>query len=451
MFHKHESPEEEPLIAPAECVVRPGIMQRAWLVELAGALSRLPSASTWGSGIEDLWNIDIAIAQAASPGGMMILTAEEDGAEAGSGAASEPEIPEELRPPKDREGLATACEEAGFRTIQWLVAALDTRDGDLVPGEANADVLARLGLRALGDTTVGYAFADFEKDIVRDAQWGSDVRERLDRIALRIIELPGLGWWSEEFTPENFGYHLTYDVEDYGRPVVVRPGEKIAPATLREFGSGRFSKERRALEAGLKAAQKALPERPMLLGATWEAGSHSPVRTLHSYRTTRPEWLAPTPAELGDGPHVNEELAEEREEAASCVCTQQFLGDDAGDLPLNRLTRQALPKRPWRIATIHNASQWVDLVLAYPMALVTSGAYDEPQEWGGTARGPWLTLDWQKASEEIDGVYLSVLGGLDAAYVPQAVAVDGQEMWTMMTGWVPGSVIWINDPMGEKE
>lgn len=31
-----------------------------------------------------------------------------------------------------------------------------------------------------------------------------DVRERLDRIALRILELPQLAWWSESFDPASY-------------------------------------------------------------------------------------------------------------------------------------------------------------------------------------------------------------------------------------------------------
>ena len=46
-------------------------------------------------------------------------------------------------------------------------------------------------------------------------------------------------------------------------------------------------------------------------------------------------------------------------------------------------------------------------------------------------------------------MYVSVLGALDAAYVPLAVSIEEHELWTMMTGWVPGSVLWMNDPLGD--
>ena len=63
----------------------------------------------------------------------------------------------------------------------------------------------------------------------------------------------------------------------------------------------------------------------------------------------------------------------------------------------------------------------------------------------------WVTVDWERASQEYDGIHLSVLGALDAAYVPVRVGIPSsrgvRECWTMMAEWEPGSVVWLNDPM----
>lgn len=72
-----------------------------------------------------------------------------------------------------------------------------------------------------------------------------------------------------------------------------------------------------------------------------------------------------------------------------CVCTNQLLGDDAGDLPVKYLSRAAIPAGHYRIATIHSGQDWVDLVLKYPMVMVPSGTSDWVEEWSGqhVARG----------------------------------------------------------------
>ena len=425
-------PTEEPrLVSTSECVVRPGIIQRAWLVELASELCALETAEQWGSGIGDLWALDIAIAQAASPGGMVVLS---------NGRVGEPDkeksgIPEELRAPESRDDLAARCEEEGFRTIQWIVAAFDAPEGVLEKGRSNLDVMASAALRALREATLTYAFGDFEKDIVRDALWGADVRERLDRLSLRVLDLAPLEWLSEEFTPRHYGYHFAWDEESSGLPTQARPGQKLPTGRLREFRPRRFSKERRVFDQRVRAIEKNLSGLPRIIGTSWDAPSQSAIALVRSFRTTDPRWMK------------NSTGASDEWEC--CVCTNQFLGDDAGDLPVKYLSRAAIPAGHYRIATIHSGQDWVDLVLKYPMVMVPSGTSDWVEEWSGTARGTWVTLDWQKASEDIDGVYLSVLGALDAAYVPLAVSIEEHELWTMMTGWVPGSVLWMNDPLGD--
>lgn len=420
------SAEESRLVNVSDCLVRPGIIQRAWLVELAKNLTSLPTAEGWGDGLGDLRALDIGIAQAASPGGMVVLTAN------GVGDEGEPEIPEEMRVPETRDELAEKCEAAGFATIEWIVAAFDAPDGVLAEGETTTAILARLAQRSLNDVTSAYAFGNFEKCIVRDAHWGADVRERLDRLSLRIIELSGLEWLTEEFAPNNYGYHWVFEESEASRLSQARPGEKLPASAVQMYSPRRLTKDRRTFDRQIKTIEKELIDFPRIIGVGWEAVSQSALRLVPSYRTTSPAWLVGADDDAADW--------------ETCVCTNQFLGDDAGDLALTSLTKADLPKGPYRIAAIHSGQDWVDLVLKYPMIAVPNGDTQTFEMWSGTAHGTWVVLDWEALAEDLDGVYLSVLGALDAAYVPYAVSVGGQELWTMMTGWVPGSVMWVNSP-----
>ncbi|MGO1591024.1 MAG: hypothetical protein ACTHW1_11745 [Ancrocorticia sp.] len=431
MFAPDAEQSEVPrLVSPRECLVRPGVIQRAWLADLAVELSALETAGEWGTGIDELWYINVGIERVTSAGTMFVSV---NTAVDSNGAANEPpEIAGEMTPPENREELALRCEEAGFRSIQWLVAALDAPEGALAEGETNDRVIARLALRALADLTSSYAFGNFEKVIVRDALWGSDVRERLDRIALRVLDLPELGWWSEEFAPTNFGYHLPADPEG-SRPVEARAGEKLPADAVRERAPRRFSKERRAFDAELKAIEKNLIGLPRIMGTSWDAPSQSAIALAQSFRTTDPRWLAGSDLDASN--------------FENCVCTEQFLGDDAGDRPIGALSRTTLAGTRPHVATIHSGQDWVDLILKYPMVIVSTDGSVYQEEWGGTAGGTWVTLDWRKLADDLDGVYVSVLGALDAAYVPQAVSLEGQELWTMITGWVPSSVLWAKSPL----
>ncbi len=459
-----------------DCMVRPGILQRRWLGELAKSLALLAladpaSPAAWAKDLEDVNELDVALTASLRSGVATLVLVESDDAdsmygkrgESWNGASDDsfvgdgPELPANFPPvPQDRETVALYCEELGARTIGWLVAALEAPEGELVPGESNEAVLASLALRSLSSLTVSYAFGSFEMDIVIDALCGADVRERLDRLALRIVDLPALEWWSEEFDPDHYEYHCA-DLR-YAR--VVAPGHPVPAQVLRANGRGLPSKERRRLVSGIKAIDKEFGDLPRIMETSWFPASQFAAASARSYRTTNPLWIAPTREELRinlanfaahDPGVVEERYLEERAWSQAAVCTGQILGDDAGDLPLKALTRCALDKRDYRIATIHSTRDWTDLVARFPAVMMPTGASDTQETWSGDAQGVWLTIDWNRASRELDGVYLSVLGSLEAAYVPLRLAVPGpqgeRECWTMMTGWVPGSVLWLNDPL----
>ena len=475
MFGRKAQQQGNRIVDPGECMVRPGIIQRTWLGELAKSLAQLgqPYGSDrrpWAASLDSLSELDMVLDMSIRGGAGIFLTSnavvgdtsqEEpgDGHLTGSPGAETPSLPPGFpEPPRDREELELYCEEFGMRAINWIIAALDAPNGALVAGEENDDVLARLALRSLSSLTVSYAFGTYEKDMVVDALCGADVRERLDRIALRILELPQLAWWSESFDPANYAYHWPADENGVS---IAPAGSPMADGVMREAGRGRSFSQARKTRAEVKALDKEFRDVARASGISWWPQSQILGKTPVSYRSTSPEWFVPSRAELQIGlgklarehnDAVAERYVNELARNHGAVCTGQFLGDDAGDRPLCALVKRELETRERRILTIHSGRDWTDLVIRFPMVLVPSGVSGEPETWGGNARGVWVTVDWERAAREYDGVYLSVLGVLDTAYVPLRVGIPGprgvRECWTMMTGWVPGSVLWLNDPLG---
>lgn len=461
MFGRRAQQGDDRIVHVSECMVRLGITQRGWLVELAKSLAQLGvdhegAVASWASGLQSLYELDLALDMALhSPGSVVVMSAEWVGDSKGEPADSDPltapGIPE---PPRDHQQLELYCEELGMRAISWIVAALQAQEGALVPGEANEAVVARLALRSLGSFTVSYAFGSWEKNIVVDALCGADVRERLDRLVLRVIDLPGLQWWSEEFDPGHYVHHVR---NPNSGAIVAGAGSAVSrPRGLMP------AREDRAIVGRIKAIDKEYRDLPRIENANWFPASQFSGDAVQSFRSTDPEWLAPTRAELAvelaylvadsAANAIEERYVDELARHHTAVCTEQFLGDDAGDRPLRALVRRTLPAGERRIWTIHSGRDWTTLVIRFPMVLVPTGASDSPETWGGDAHGTWVTVDWEQARREYDAVHLSVLGSLDAAYVPLRVGIPGprgeRECWTMMTGWVPGSVLWLNDPLG---
>lgn len=471
------------IVRASECIVRPGIVQRTWLGELARSLVQLGQPygverAGWAAGLDSMSELDMVVEKTLRGSSMFLVSNawvgddapgnESDGGVSDGGAhdgeepagmPTEPlgfpsDVPAGFpEPPRDREQLELYCEELGMQAINWIVAALEAPV--LVPGEENEDVLARLALRSLSTLTVSYAFGSFEKDIVVDTLCGADVRERLDRLALRILELPLLAWWSEEFDPDNFCYHVNSG----------RGGARVTPAgsSIPSPRTNLLSREGRTVASNIRSIDKDFRDLPRVQEISWFPSSQFHGDASSSYRSTDPSWIVPSREELrvglgelaadGSGAAVEERYLDERARLNSAVCTEQILGDDAGDRPLSGLVQQELPPCERHIWTIHTTREWTDLVIRFPMIIVPGQGPAENESWGGDARGTWVTVDWERASEEYDGIYLSVLGSLELAYVPLRVAIPGprenenRECWTMMTGWTPGSVVWLKDPL----
>ncbi len=488
MFGRKAQQQGSWIVDPKECMVRPGIIQRTWLGELARSLAQLGTPgreqrATWADGLESLHELDTVLEMTIRGSAGLFLTStawvgdvaqDESGsgqlaASLGGAGDSEgamafpPGFPE---PPRDREELEIYCEEQGIRSINWLVAGLDAPEGELVPGEENDDVLARLALRSLSSVTVTYAYGTFEKDMVIDALCGADVRERLDKLTLRLLDLPGLAWWSESFDPANYAYHWP---ADENRVSIAPAGSPMADEVIREAGSGHSFTRARKVRTEVKTLDKEFRDLPRIDGHAGHPSLQMQGRHPTSSRTTEPEWISATEAELkvgmaetessgvlsGTGQTfvdvIKERYIQERARLDSARCAGQILGSDAGDAPLCAYIRQPLGREDYRVLTIHGIRDWIELVGRYPMVLLPTSGSATPELWGGNAHGVWVTVDWERASQEYDGIHLSVLGALDAAYVPVRVGIPGsrgvRECWTMMAEWEPGSVVWLNDPM----
>lgn len=341
--------------------------------------------------------------------------------------------------------------------VAWCERALEAGDEIELP---------RIVEMALSDATVGYAFGLCEEEIPIDDLCGEGLRTRLDRIAERLFRLPGLEWWSEGFDPAAYTWHEEVPASPTVR--VERPGG--VPA-----GSAGLATTSGAAEWASRA--------PTICGAAWYPSSETEWPVLHSYRDLS--------ASRFDRERWEDSVVDGR------TCTEQWFGDDAGDCDVARLDRGALAAGDGsRIASIHAPDDWMRLVARFPARLTP----DVKAGWQGNAEGQMYTVDWQAARREIDGVYVSVAGALRSSFAPLALedvlsvegpstvgdsaalegrpALDGSAApggfaalkgsetvqdgenaagesrggdpqsrpLTMMTGWTPGSILWLNRP-----
>lgn len=358
-----------------------------------------------------------------------------------------------VRPAADRR---ESVERYVAGVVAWCERALEAGDEIELP---------RIVEMALSDATVGYAFGSYEEEIPIDDLCGEGLRTRLDRIAERLIGLPGLEWWSENFDPASYTWHEEVPASSTVR--VERPGG--VPA-----GSAGLAATSGAAEWGSRA--------PTICGAAWFPSSEMEWPVLHSYRDLS--------ASRFDREMWEDSVVDGR------TCTEQWFGDDAGDCDVARLDRGALAAGDGsRIASIHAPEDWMRLVARFPARLTP----DVKAGWQGDAEGQMYTVDWQAARREIDGVYVSVAGALRSSFAPLALedvlnlegsavgdsatlegrpalsgsaalgdsaALKGSETvrdrenaagkshggdpqsrpLTMMTGWTHGSILWLNRP-----
>lgn len=152
----------------------------------------------------------------------------------------------------------------------------------------------------------------------------------------------------------------------------------------------------------------------------------------------RDVWLAfdpvdPTAFEPGDVPIVS---------------TCEVYGDDAGDFAVDH--RLTLIRDDLRVVEITSADDAAALISRYPIALAGNPQlYDE---WAGIDAPITHVLDWEAIAQDYDGVRLSVPAALEITYAPLPIRTPSDAQSTsstrtgMITGWTPGSTLYLRDP-----
>ncbi len=425
-------------LAAADCPIYPGVWRRDWMRHLA----------------ENIQGLDRGDAQwphecvpfpwfRLERNGVSSFVVSVEAVDVGEAAHPSPEI---ITDPQ-------RSHELYERSAEWIRAAMAAPDGTLVPGELNDVVVGRLALRALSQSSTWYTFGGYEETNVIDACAGEAARAELDALAREVLSLDVLAWWSEDFGADNFERHSPMPAEE---PLeYAAPGEPLSDATIR----------RRMMRDYLPSIRRGLPERfaqanavfrdlPRLVGYQWWPTSQIVRRdSWTSYRRTLPAWIAESRQEIEarwpeNDVDISIGFSQNEEQYRDAVCTEQLFGADAGDFPVDRLDRLPLPREGLRVATVSSLSDWIGLVERYPMVLMpqSSGEFDS---WMGADSGFLITVDWSALAADYDGIYLPISGALDAMHVPARVTIAGheaEECRTLMVGWVPGSVIWINNP-----
>ena len=488
-------PEDPQPPRTSKYAVRRGIMQRVLVRELASALkseANLPHGglAAWAQGLpavppphfEESASRMLAVFEEPKSGlfrrKLPWHSMLRGGSPESHGRLADGSFPEgRNRAAADRRKIA---ERYVAGVVAWCERALEA--GDEIE-------LQRIVEMALSDATVGYAFGSCEEEIPIDDLCGESLRARLDRIAERLIGLPGLEWWSEGFDPAAYTWHAevpaSWPIRSEGAGVAGvdgAPDGKAAEASVSDDPSAGTSAEPSAGASTDTSAGAWGSRTPTISGAAWFPSSEMKWRVLHSYRDL--------PASRFDPERQEGSVVDGR------TCTEQWFGDDAGDCDVARLDRGDLAGTDGsRIASIHGPEDWMRLVARFPARLTP----DVKAEWQGDAEGQMFTVDWQTARREIDGVYVSVAGALRSVFAPLALkdvlnlegsagadsaalegnpalddsadlgdfatlkgsetvrnkengeageshGCDPQTPLTMMTGWTPGSILWLNRP-----
>ncbi len=104
-----------------------------------------------------------------------------------------------------------------------------------------------------------------------------------------------------------------------------------------------------------------------------------------------------------------------------------------------RVVPYAPPAGP--VLEVRSASDWANLVGAYPLEVNAAG--DRARDWTEltSARGPWLEPDFAAAKREWAGIHVSIGAFVDAAYCPIPVG----DNFSVLVGWDPDATVWLSD------
>ncbi|GAB3799787.1 hypothetical protein GCM10028798_13330 [Humibacter antri] len=232
---------------------------------------------------------------------------------------------------------------------------------------------------------------------------GPQVGLALERVAVRIVELPETRWWSSPVALED-QWQVLFEgasAPDHRTPVHDRLARWVA-ATREE--------ERRARH-----------DRPSDATANWGG----------TWWSRPPSDLVTTSRALpGSGP-VRLTLVEDRLGWMHATATQM-----------------RTPTSP-RVCEIDGPDAWVELCRRHPLDVTASRRH----EWYRTTGrdGRWVIPDWSAIGREYDGVHLSVAGYLTTAgrtlIVEDAAPSDpsSSAAATLLGGWDPDATYWFVD------
>jgi|GEM_PF-5652975 len=289
---------------------------------------------------------------------------------------------------QDEEGDHTASsltfvmQHPFLESADYIVAARETvsRCTAALHGE---EPIARAAVAALAAATVSYGFGQAEHAVAVDELIGEELRLRLDDVVTAVLARPELAWWSENYKSAEYPWYRRSELD-------------LAP-------------QRRSASS----------PHPTIGGALWWPASQLTLPAFESYRRI--------PAGLTD-----------------VRCTYLAFGDDHDDADPASLHYGELPSGKGRVYEVREPADWVDLVERYPARLVESDVLR--YGWQGDVRGQAFTVDWYSAARDYDGVHLGIGAALRSQYAPLLLDQErlGGPAWTMMTGWVPGQVLWIS-------
>ncbi|AWE42193.1 MULTISPECIES: hypothetical protein [unclassified Actinobaculum] len=243
--------------------------------------------------------------------------------------------------------------------------------------------IARAAVAALTAATVTYGFGEAEQVAAVDEVLGEELRHRLDDVITAVLARPELAWWSERYQPSEYPWYRTSESD-------LDPQRRSASSPY-----------------------------PTISGALWWPSSQLILPAFESYRRI--------PAGLADVP-----------------CTYLAFGDDSDEADPASLRYGEAPGGQGRVYDVEGPEHWVDLVERYPARLIDSDVLR--YGWQGDVPGQAYTVDWYSAARDYDGVHLAIGAALRSQYAPLPLDQErlGGPAWTMMTGWVPGQVLWLD-------